>query len=91
MSIRSFVSGVVVDVIEDPRTQAVAETLVAKIITKYVTPLIGPAIAAAIDKAFDRITDLNNDGKPDVTQVVEAAQATVETLLPDWLRPWLGH
>ncbi|MBV9869447.1 MAG: hypothetical protein JO214_02375 [Frankiaceae bacterium] len=86
MSVKSFVSGVVIEVIEDERTQAVAEKLAATVIVKYVAPLIAPAIATAVDKAFDRITDLNRDGKPDVQQVAEAAHDTVVNLLPPWLR-----
>jgi len=88
MSIRSWTRELVIEVFQEERTQAVAEMLAAKVITKYVTPLIAPAIGTAVDKAFDRITDLDRDGKPDVTQVVEAAQNTVDMLLPDWLRPW---
>lgn len=86
MSIRSFVSGVVIDVIEDERTQAVAEKLVGAVITKYVAPLIPSAIGAAIDQAFSHITDLNSNGKPDVTEVVEAATSIFDSLLPPWLK-----
>jgi hypothetical protein len=86
MSIKSFVADVVIQVIEDERTQAVAEKLVATTITKYVAPLIPPMIAAAIDQAFDHLTDLDNNGKPDVAQVVDAAQAVIGPFLPPWLK-----
>lgn len=86
MSIQSFIKDIVIGVIEDERTQVVAEKLVGQVIVKYVTPLIAPTVAAAIDQAFDHLTDLNRDGKPDVQQIVDAGKSIIDQFLPPWLR-----
>lgn len=82
MGVRSWVKELVIDVIEDERAQAAAMALGAKLVTQLVLPVLPVAIGAAIDKAFDRITDLDQDGKPDIAEVVDSARDSIDKLLP---------
>lgn len=82
MSIKTWVKELVIDVIEDERAQQAIHTVGAKLITQLVLPVIPVAIGAAIDRAMDRLTDLDQDGKPDVGEVVEAARDSIDKLLP---------
>jgi hypothetical protein len=77
-TLKAHTKDVVLDVLEDPRTEAIATRLVAKV----VLPLIPVAVGAAVDRAMDRVTDLDQDGRPDVGEVVDAAKSSIDKLLP---------
>ncbi|URC18140.1 hypothetical protein SEA_ZENTENO07_39 [Mycobacterium phage Zenteno07] len=82
----------VISLIEDERTQAVAEKLVGQVITKYVTPILPAVVTAAVDKTMEHvrsIADVNEDGRVDVQDAGRAAHDVIDGLLPPFLKPFL--
>ena len=86
---KSFIRELVIEVVQDPRTQDSAEKIVGAIMTKYVTSVIPAAVGAAVDAAMNRLQALNGDGENDIQQVGEAAHDAIDQLLPPWLKPFL--
>ena len=82
----------VISLIEDERTQAVAEKLVGQVITKYVAPILPATITATVDQVMVHvrsIADVNEDGRVDVQDAGKAAHDVIGSLLPDFLKPFL--
>lgn len=77
-TVKGHVKDVVLAVLEDERTEAAVRRLVAQV----VLPVIPVAIGAAVDRAFNRATDLDQDGRPDIAEVVDAAKSSIDKLLP---------
>jgi hypothetical protein len=78
MSMKSWAKELVIDILEDERTQAVG----MKFVATTVLPIIPVAIGAAVEKAMDRLTDLDQDGKPDIGELTDAAKQSIDKLLP---------
>ncbi|AXN53306.1 hypothetical protein PBI_THONKO_34 [Mycobacterium phage Thonko] len=75
---KAFIKETAISIIEDPRT----ETALRGIVARVVLPIIPVAVGAAVDRAADRLTDLDQDGKPDIGEVVDAARDGIDKLLP---------
>lgn len=82
MSIQSWTRDLVISVIEDKRTEAAALRIGGQLVTQLVLPVITVAVGAAVEKAADRLTDLDQDGKPDIGELTDAAHASIEKILP---------
>lgn len=77
-SLKSHVHDVVIRLLEDPRTEAALQ----RIVVQVVLPVIPVAVGAAVDRAADRLTDLDQDGRTDAAEVVDAAKGAIDKLLP---------
>jgi hypothetical protein len=96
---KKFIIDVIAGVVADPRVAAMIdhqraqiEAFVKRMILENVLPVIPIAIGAAVDRAADRLTDLDQDGKVDAGEVVDAARDSIDKLLPPGINlPVIGN
>lgn len=82
MSLKSWTRELIIEVLQDERTEKVALSVGGKLVTQIVLPAITVAVGAAVEKAADRLTDLDQDGKPDIGELTDAAHASIQKVLP---------
>lgn len=97
-SVKNHVKEVGVGIVTDERVQESIKKwvsdLLGDIMTEKILPVVPLAVGAAVTAGMESVAkaDLNNDGKPDIEQVADAARQAIDALLPPSITlPFIGN